>query len=798
MNDFAHIDIPGIKIDKQLGIGGMARVFLASQTQFGRRVAVKFVSPPSPDDAPLRERFLAEARINAQLTHTNIVQVYDFGTTGAGLYLVMEYLPGGDLTSRLRGGLHIEALLEVIKDMGRALDFAHSRGIIHRDIKPENILFRDDHTAVLTDFGIAQVVSHDNTPAGRPGTVVGTPEYMSPEQAAGRTLDGRSDLYSLGIVLYRMLTGDVPFNADTAVAVGVKHLQDPIPRLPNYLTGFQGIIDTALAKRPEHRYRSGKELAKALDGVRSSAAMPQVTINTQAITTQEILAVGRDLLSTQRDPGRLERPATRNRKRRTLRNGLTAMVFIGGLTAAGYYAADQGYVVVDDIAQRLGIDENPELAAAWSEAQSLRQDPNQGLAAIVASYQRVLLLDDSHEGAITAVADLAMDWKGIINDALDGGNVDLAATRLSEAELSFPQDPDLTDLSIRVQNLQRAERLYQTTSALLASEGISNLSAATSAILTYQDVLRLAPGHDGAAVALNELAINYAQLAGIALANGDVNEAMNMLERATAADDSLAELENVRLLITQATESRAAIDDMLQQARRFRADNQLILPGGENAAELYHRVLATDPANAVAEQGLDEITAQVLANANELLSTSNIEQVEILASQAAIVGLASDAVNDLRKRIDAEKARLSSVALVMADALALMQQGFLTTPANANAVTRLRELQQLDPGNMRADELLKACADRLKMVATEAYQFGLLGAAKQYLDLALAITPDVGSWVALRESWEAEAEADVASPEDAIERETEGGVEDADQPEADTVSQSDLRANGDS
>jgi serine/threonine-protein kinase PpkA len=796
VNDFAHIDIPGIKIDKQLGIGGMARVFLASQTQFGRRVAVKFVSPPSPDDAPLRERFLAEARINAQLTHTNIVQVYDFGTTGAGLYLVMEYLPGGDLTSRLRGGLHIEALLEVIKDMGRALDFAHSRGIIHRNIKPENILFRDDHTAVLTDFGIAQVVSHDNTPAGRPGTVVGTPQYMSPEQAAGRTLDGRSDLYSLGIVLYRMLTGDVPFNADTAVAVGVKHLQDPIPRLPNYLTGFQGIIDTALAKRPEHRYRSGKELAKALDGVRSSAAMPQVTINTQAITTQEILAVGRDLLSTQRDPGRLERHATRNRKRRTLRNGLTAMVFIGGLTAAGYYAADQGYVVVDDIAQRLGIDENPELAAAWSEAQSLRQDPNQGLAAIVASYQRVLLLDDSHEGAITAVADLAMDWKGIINDALDGGNVDLAATRLSEAELSFPQDPDLTDLSIRVQNLQRAERLYQTTSALLASEGISNLSAATSAILTYQDVLRLAPGHDGAAVALNELAINYAQLAGIALANGDVNEAMNMLERATAADDSLAELENVRLLITQATESRAAIDDMLQQARRFRADNQLILPGGENAAELYHRVLATDPANAVAEQGLDEITAQVLANANELLSTSNIEQVEILASQAAIVGLASDAVNDLRKRIDAEKARLSSVALVMADALALMQQGFLTTPANANAVTRLRELQQLDPGNMRADELLKACADRLKMVATEAYQFGLLGAAKQYLDLALAITPDVGSWVALRESWE--AEADVASPEDAIERETEGGVEDADQPEADTVGQSDLRANGDS
>ena len=119
MNDFAHIDIPGIKIDEPLGVGGMARVFLASQIQFDRRVAVKIVSPPSPDDAHLRERFLAEARINAQLTHANIVQVYDFGTTGADLYLVMEYLPGGDLTSRLRGGIQLEGLLKVIEDISR-------------------------------------------------------------------------------------------------------------------------------------------------------------------------------------------------------------------------------------------------------------------------------------------------------------------------------------------------------------------------------------------------------------------------------------------------------------------------------------------------------------------------------------------------------------------------------------------------------------------------------------------------------------------------------------------------------
>ena len=254
-------------LDRELGHGGMARVFLASQPQFGRRVAVKFVNPPQSDDGGLRERFLSESRIHAQLTQANVVQVYDFGTTEAGLYLVMEYLTGGDLTTRARRGLRFQDLLKVIKDIGLALDYAHGKGIIHGDVKPENILFRDSDTAVLTDFGIAQFVGAQNTPASKPGMVIGTPQYMSPEQAAGRSLDARSDLYSLGVVLYRMLTGDVPYNAETAVAIGIKHLQEPIPRLPNYLGAFQDIIDTVLAKRPEQRFQSGKELVKALDAV---------------------------------------------------------------------------------------------------------------------------------------------------------------------------------------------------------------------------------------------------------------------------------------------------------------------------------------------------------------------------------------------------------------------------------------------------------------------------------------------------------------------------------------------------
>ena len=178
------MDIPGFEIEREIGRGGMARVWLANQTKFGRWVALKVVSSDFAKDPQFRKRFLQESRINAQLTHPNIVQVHDVGAHDNLLYLVMEYLPGGDLNLRLERGLRIAELIGVAKDIGRALDHAHAKGIVHRDIKPENILFREDGSAVLTDFGIARLASPEVS-LTRDGTVVGTPQYMSPEQAAG-------------------------------------------------------------------------------------------------------------------------------------------------------------------------------------------------------------------------------------------------------------------------------------------------------------------------------------------------------------------------------------------------------------------------------------------------------------------------------------------------------------------------------------------------------------------------------------------------------------------------------------
>ena len=154
--DNAALSLPGFDIQKEIGRGGMAHVYLAVQTKFGRLVALKVVSGKYARDPRFKERFVRESRINARLTHPNIVQVYDVGSHEGVLYLVLEYVRGGDLIARLNRGIHIEELVRVICDICKALDYAHEKGFVHRDIKPENILFREDGSAVLSDFGIAR------------------------------------------------------------------------------------------------------------------------------------------------------------------------------------------------------------------------------------------------------------------------------------------------------------------------------------------------------------------------------------------------------------------------------------------------------------------------------------------------------------------------------------------------------------------------------------------------------------------------------------------------------------------
>lgn len=247
----------------------MSTVYLAIQLSVAREVALKVMSPVLNADPVFSERFQREANIVGQLSHHNIVSIYDIGRHKNLNYIAMDYLPGGSVHSKMSQGLSGHEAMRITREVAGALHHAHDKGYIHRDIKPENILFRDDSSAVLSDFGVAKTVSSSSRMTNA-GTVVGTPHYMSPEQARGKPVDGRSDIYSLGIVFYEMLTGSVPYQAEEAVAIAIKHLTAPTPKLPPQYAIYQKILNKLLAKDPGDRFQCGQDLIDAVDEIEAT------------------------------------------------------------------------------------------------------------------------------------------------------------------------------------------------------------------------------------------------------------------------------------------------------------------------------------------------------------------------------------------------------------------------------------------------------------------------------------------------------------------------------------------------
>jgi len=271
------------ELKEELGHGGMATVYRAYDPLFEREVALKILNRELLDDSQVRERFERETKIIAKLEHAAIVPVYDVGRDNNQLFFVMRYMSGRSLTERIQNrSLSLSQMAHIIQRVATALDYAHDRGVIHRDLKPGNILFDEYNNAYISDFGIAKLTQATTTLTN--SGIIGTPTHMSPEQAKGENVDGRSDIYSLGVILFEMLSGKTPYDATTPLGMAFKHATYPVPRIlnvnPNLPAGVEVVIEKVMAKERERRYRSGVELVNAFIAILPEPFTPDVNMIT--------------------------------------------------------------------------------------------------------------------------------------------------------------------------------------------------------------------------------------------------------------------------------------------------------------------------------------------------------------------------------------------------------------------------------------------------------------------------------------------------------------------------------------
>ena len=319
------------RLEEKIGSGGMSSVYRAFDPMLERWVAIKLMHRDISNDPDQLERFRREARAVAQLNHPHVVTVIDAGEDDGAPYIVFEYVEGETLKERIRrlGRLPVSEAVAYAIEIGRALESAHANRLVHRDVKPQNVLIDRDGRAKVTDFGIARSLEAQGLTAT--GRVLGTTDYVSPEQALGREVTGQSDIYSLGIVLYEMLTGETPFQADTQVAVAMKHVRDPLPdvqrRRPEISAALAAVVERSTAKETQNRYPSVSEMVHDLEEVLAIEAARSGQATGEATTVLQSLSGD----TADFAPNRLRRP------KRALALTLLVLALVGA--AAAFLAA---------------------------------------------------------------------------------------------------------------------------------------------------------------------------------------------------------------------------------------------------------------------------------------------------------------------------------------------------------------------------------------------------------------------------------------------------------------------------
>jgi serine/threonine protein kinase len=691
------IQIPGYEILDELGAGGMAKVYLGVQTALDRKVAIKVLhSALSLQSDEFKQRFFHEGKVLARVNHPNIVSIYDIGEANDLLYMTMEYVPGGDLTDRIkREQLSVDECIQVCAQVGLALHTTHLEHIVHRDLKPSNVLMRDGVFPMLTDFGIARETDTD-VGLTQTGHIVGTLQYMSPEQIRGLTVDHRSDIYSLGLLFYRLLIGKLPFVASSHYDLSRMQCEEPPPPLPPALSEFQGIMDTILAKDPNDRFQTTLEFCKALQ----SLEVTDEEFKTELTQKTQIYDPSRMPFQSYGAP---RYGGSQSGSHSGSHSGSRSGEFSGRSSQSGeqYVSRDSDRYVSRDsdryTSQPTGYQTGPGTAQQPPPAQKKGH-----LKAILGIGLPVLAL---------VVAGIIFLWS---QDRTGGATPD----QVRRVEMYLKQLDRVDD-----QSSQEALDIFYRAQEIAPEYG---------------------PVRDKAVDIATEFEFKAEDL----MAEQKYAEAQSMIEQGLIIDpgNEMLMADQVTLNDLLAEQQRQAdIEEALNLARNYQAQDRLIEPPGANAYEQFGRVRQLDEANQAAQQGLAEIASALLADVQGYIADNNLSGAEsmLLKIDARYPGN-RDAAR-LRGQIQDQlrlAAELAEVEGLLADAARQISENKLINPEGDNALASYSAVLTIQSDNQVAEAGLQQLAAIFTEQAEAAIGASNFPAAVELADSGLLAMPD--------------------------------------------------------
>lgn len=712
------LEIPGYKIVRTLGRGGMATVYLAIQEVFEREVALKVMSRVLAEDSNFAKRFFREAKIVSKLVHPNIVTVHDVGMHDGHCYLSMEYIDGKDL-KHVSSTLNLKQKIQVVVDIAKALSYSGSKGYVHRDIKPENIMFHtSDGRAVLMDFGIARAAESD-TMVTQVGTAIGTPHYMSPEQAKGKPVDHRSDIYSLGVVFFYMINGRVPYDADSAVGIGIKHITEPVPLLPKAFESLQPVLDQMMAKEVSQRYQDAKALMADL-----AVIDPTVLEGTSGILQYEVSSSptlgnmptveSQEEVVESFEGSHYDHPTDLNRfddfnvdsetlvKDRTpIVSWFFAVAFMLSVLAAFVYFKFpdlvHSWIAFAQVkTEQVLAPQKQEPPVDPVEKTSKNVSPRVSQTELV--QNQASPTPSSHTPQIKP-----QPASPTTHDSTDSQNAAGSLDPNKQDQLSSPiADVDVSAQLVEInKKLASLHAAYENDSIYLGE-----------LVTTYRKGLQLAPDNQQLQTAFSELKqAEYEQLHVYANKVGTSNQLDNRVMQLKTLFPEVDQSTYVPVMA--AAKNRKKVLTYLLEAKGYLKQNNLTKPKGRNALDRYQKALALDGKNREAKAGIESIANTLAKVAQQRFDAGQLADSLALVNRALSLDPNNKSALALKQKIQAQNNRKKTIASLLANAERKIRNEQLFLPENKAAFHDYQRVLDLEPGNPQAKAGLETLVDAL-------------------------------------------------------------------------------------